>query len=86
MTEKYTASMHEAYVKEQDAKAERERADLIERSEKASARAEYLNGGGTAAEFEKDWPAIRRERLRLRAMNAAAEGREAQRILGISRI
>ncbi len=56
MAGKYTAEMHQAHVEaEEKRKAEEDRARK-ERTEKASARREYLAGGGTDKEFEDAWP------------------------------
>ena len=67
---KYTAEMHEAYRKEQDAKAAKEAGERRERTEKDSARRVLLADGGSETDFEKEWPKLRAEGRRRRVIDA----------------
>ena len=55
-----------------------------EQEMKKSALASWESSGGTAAEFEEEWPSLRTELLRRRTLEAETNARAAQRRSGIS--
>jgi len=50
-----------------------------EKEMKNSARSSWLDAGGTAEEFEEEWPSLRTEMLKRRALEAETNARAAQR-------
>jgi hypothetical protein len=84
--ERYTLEDHEAYRKEQDEKAAKEEEARRERTEKANARRAWLSDGGTGDTFEREWPRLKDEGRRRRAVDADQRARDAQRSAGVSRI
>jgi hypothetical protein len=84
--ERYTLEDHEAYRKEQDEKAAKEEEARRERSEKESARRAWTSDGGSEADFEREWPELRNEGRRRRAVDADKRARDAHRASGVSRI
>jgi hypothetical protein len=83
---RYTLEDHEAYRKEQDAKAAKEEEVSRERMEKESARRVWMADGGREADFEKEWPKLRDEGRRRRAVDAGRRAREEQQASRVSRI
>jgi hypothetical protein len=79
---------------EQEAKRraeEQERRQLLEDARhereqemKTAARSSWLGAGGRAEEFEEEWPSVRKEMLRRRALETDASARAAQRRSGVS--
>jgi hypothetical protein len=51
---------------------------------KDSARLAWLDAGGAAEEFEEEWPSLRTEMLRRRALEAETNALAAQRRSGVS--
>jgi len=86
MGKKYTQEDYEEYRRRQDAKAAKEEEARNARTEKESARREWLADGGREADFEKEWPKLRDEGRRRRVMDADKHAREMQRAHGPSRI
>lgn len=86
MGEKYTKEMHEAYRKEQDEKAAKEEETRNARMEKETARKAWIRDGGSAADFEKEWPSLRDQGRRQRVLNADQKARETMRASSVSRI
>jgi hypothetical protein len=84
--ERYTLEDFEAYRKEQDEKAAKEEEARNARMEKETARKAWIRDGGSAADFEKAWPAMRDEGRRRRVMDADRQARELQRNGTTSRI
>jgi hypothetical protein len=84
--ERYTLEDFEAYRKEQDEKAAREEEARNARMEKEAARKAWIRDGGSAADFEKAWPAMRDQARRERVLNAERRAREAMRNGTTSRI
>jgi hypothetical protein len=82
----YTREMHEAFRKALDAKAAKEEEARNARMEKETARKAWIRDGGSAADFEKAWPAMRDEGRRLRVMDADRRAREEMRNGTTSRI
>lgn len=68
--QKYTLEQFEAYRKEQDAKAAREKEERQERTEKEAASRAWVADGGNARDFERAWPRLRDEARRRRVMEA----------------
>jgi Fe-S oxidoreductase len=86
MGERYTLEDHEAYRKEQDEKAAKEAEERREKMERESARRVWLADGGSAGDFEREWPKLRGEGRRRRVIDADHKAREMQRAHGPSRI
>ena len=84
--ERYTLEDHEAYRKEQDEKAAKEAEERRERTEKESARRAWLADGGSAADFEREWPKLRDEGRRRRVVDADRRAREMMQASNVSRI
>jgi hypothetical protein len=84
--ERYTLEDHEAYRKEQDAKAAKEEEARNARIEKENARRAWKADGGSEADFEKAWPKLRDGGRRQRVMDADRRAREEMRAHGPSRI
>jgi hypothetical protein len=82
----YTKEMHEAYRKEQDEKAAKEEEARNARMEKETARKAWIRDGGSAADFEREWPKLRDEGRRRRVVDADRRAREEMRLHGPSRI
>jgi hypothetical protein len=55
-----------------------------EKEMKHSARSSWLDAGGKAEEFEEEWPSLRTEILRRRALEAETNACAAQRRSGVS--
>ena len=51
---------------------------------KDSARLSWLDAGGAAEEFEEEWPSLRTEMLKRRALEAETNARTAQKQGGVS--
>ena len=83
---RYTIEDHERYRKEVAEQAAREQRERQEWGAKGAARIEHLRAGGTEKEFEAAWPGIRQEQLKKLSVDTDAEGRAAQRGMGISSI
>jgi hypothetical protein len=77
--ERYTLEDYEAYRKEQDGKAAKEEEARNARMEKEAARKAWIRDGGSAADFERDWPRLRDEGRRQRVIDADRRARELQR-------
>jgi hypothetical protein len=87
MTEqRYSREDHEAYRRKVEAEAEREAQERRERSEKHAAYRSWIQGGGNPAAFEREWPAIKADRLKRRIGDADDRARESQRASRVSRI
>ncbi|MCD6053080.1 MAG: hypothetical protein K0Q96_272 [Rubrobacteraceae bacterium] len=86
MSGTYTKEMHEAYRKEQDEKAEKEKEARTARMEKETARKAWIRDGGSEEDFKKVWPKLRDEGRRLRVMDADRRARETMQASGVSRI
>jgi hypothetical protein len=84
--QRYTLEDHEAYRKEQDAKAAKEEEARNARTEKETARRVWLADGGREADFEKEWPKLRDEGRRRRVVDADRRARETMRSSGVSAI
>jgi hypothetical protein len=84
--ERYSLEDHEAYRKEQDAKAAKEAEERRERTEKETARRAWLADGGNAGDFEREWPRLRDEGRRRRVIDADRRAREMMQASGVSRI
>lgn len=83
---KYTKAIYEQFRKEQDEKAKKKEEANRERMEKESARRAWLADGGSAGDFEREWPKLRDEGRRRRVMDADHRARELQRNGTTSRI
>jgi len=83
---RYTLEDHEAYRKEQDAKAAKEAEERREAVEKASARQAWIRDGGAEADFQREWPRLRDEGRRRRVVDADKHAREQMRLHSPSRI
>lgn len=57
------------------AEEQKKRAEELEADAKAAALKRFLVAGGTDADFEKQWPAIRRQQLIDAAAGRSTEGR-----------
>ena len=86
MSEKYTAEMADAYLREKTQREAAEERERRERFEKESAKKAWTEDGGAEADFERRWPEIRDEARTRRIADADREAREAQRRAGFSRI
>lgn len=84
--ERYTLEDFEAYRKGQDEKVAKQEEERRERTEKESARRAWLADGGSAADFEREWPKLRDEGRRRRVMDADKHARETMQASGVSRI
>jgi len=84
--ERYTIKDYERYRKEQDEKAAREADERRVRTEKESARRSWLADGGSANDFEHEWPSLRNQARRQRVVDADQKARVAHRATGISQI
>jgi hypothetical protein len=86
MGERYTKAMAEEYRRQQDEKAAKEAEERQEKTAKESARRLWLRDGGSARDFERQWPELRDEARKRRIMDADQRARASQRGSGISRI
>jgi hypothetical protein len=84
--ERYTLEDHEAYRKEQDEKAAREKRKRREQIEKKGALAAWVREGGDPEEFETEWIWMRDEARRRRVMDLDSSAREEMRSGPTSRI
>lgn len=79
MTERYTREAHDAYVEAEEAKKAKEEQDHKERSERETARRAWVNDGGSAADFERNWSRLRDEGRAERVKDADRRAREGMR-------
>jgi hypothetical protein len=82
----YTKEQFEQRLLEKADEDKQKKAELKEKSEKASARMAWLADGGSEADFEKQWPTMRDEARRQRLMGAEHRVYEAYRASRTSRI
>jgi hypothetical protein len=82
----YTREMHEQFRKAQDEKAARVEAERRERSEKEGARRQWLADGGSAGDFEREWPSLRNQARRQRVIDADRRARDTMQSSGVSAI
>ena len=85
MTE-YSKADFEAYRKEQDEQAAKEQQTVREETAKNAARNAWIEAGGDAQAFEKNWPSIREQQLRDRVVDTDEQARDTQRRMGVSGI
>ena len=86
MGKKYTKEDYEEYRRKVDEQAKKEEEANRERMEKESARRAWLADGGSAADFEREWPKLRDEGRRRRVMDADKHARELMQASRVSRI
>jgi hypothetical protein len=83
---RYTREDNEAYRKSIGREAGQEAEEHQERTQSQSLRRAWLADGGSEADFEKAWPALRDEGRRKRVVYADRRTREEMRAHGPSRI
>jgi hypothetical protein len=83
---KYTLKQFEADKQAREEREAREAQERREKTEKESARRAWTLDGGNARDFEREWPKLRDEARKKRAMDADQRARINQRATGVSRI
>jgi len=86
MSERYTAEMADAYLREKTQREAAEERERRERAEKRSAKKAWTEDGGAEDDFERRWAGIRDEARARRIADADRRAREAQRASGLGRI
>jgi hypothetical protein len=86
MAGKYTLEQFEADKQAREEREARAEEARRERAEKGAAKAAWLRDGGSARDFEREWPTLRDEARKKRVMDADSRARERQRHTGVSKI
>jgi hypothetical protein len=73
----YTAEQADAWARERGEAAERKRLETSEAADRRTALEIWKAEGGDPADFEREWPSIRKEQLRRRVIDRAEAARRA---------
>lgn len=76
---KYSAEAHEEHRRAEDERIAEEEQARREKADKGAAKAACVQDGGSAADFERNWPRLRDEARAERIKNADRRAREDMR-------